>query len=60
MEEPSVVVIIGADVDVGVGMSCEGGGSSVDSITVLTSSLLTAATCRLSNLHPLPAPPHLP
>ena len=43
-------MIVGPDVDVGAGMSCKAGGSSVDSITVLTSSLLTEATCRLLNL----------
>ena len=52
-----MVVIVGADVEVSVGMSCKAGGSSVDSITALTSSLLTAATCRLSTLHPLPVLP---
>ena len=37
-EEPS-----GADVDVSASMSCRAGGHSVDSVTALTSSLLTAA-----------------
>ena len=52
MEEPS-----GADVVVSAGMSCGAGGHSVGSVTALTSSLLTAAMCRLSNPRALPAPP---